>query len=162
MSGATAVDAQSAGAITTLLTHIAMPVSDFDATLAFYAKYTNLAVIHDRYNDDTGLRAAWLANERDRTTPGAARFVIVLLERTPPTNVEGLQIEEKYGFLTSIAHLGLSVDTRDEVDRIAEMARADGCLLLGPLYRNEIVGYICVVTDPDGNNLEFSVEPVLG
>jgi hypothetical protein len=24
------------------------------------------------------------------------------------------------------------------------------------------VGYICVVTDPDGNNIEFSVEQVLG
>ena len=33
---------------TTLLTHIALPVGDFDATLAFYAKYTNLVVIHDR------------------------------------------------------------------------------------------------------------------
>lgn len=158
---ATETDASGVGT-TTLLTHIALPVGDFDATLAFYAKYTNLVVIHDRYNDDTGLRAAWLANERDRTTDGAARFVIVLLERTPPTNVDGIEIEEKYGFLTSISHLGLSVDTRQDVDRIAEMAREEGCLLLGPLYRNEIVGYICVVKDPDGNNLEFSVDQVLG
>ena len=30
------------------------------------------------------------------------------------------------------------------------------------LDRNEVVGYICVVTDPDGNNIEFSVEQVLG
>lgn len=158
-------------AINTLLTHIALPVGDYDATLAFYAKYTNLIVIHDRYNDATGLRAAWLANARDRTAEGAARFVIVLLERTPPINLdptqpdpstEGVVIEEKYGFLTSISHLGLSVDSREEVDRIAAMAREDGCLLLGPLYRNEIVGYICVVKDPDGNNLEFSVEQVLG
>ncbi len=36
------------------------------------------------------------------------------------------------------------------------------CLLLGPMYRNEVVGYICIVTDPDGNNIEFSVEQVLG
>ena len=42
------------------------------------------------------------------------------------------------------------------------MAKDDGCLLLGPMYRNAVVGYICIVTDPDGNNVEFSVEQVLG
>jgi len=27
---------------------------------------------------------------------------------------------------------------------------------------NPVVGYICLVRDPDGNQLEFSVEQVLG
>lgn len=147
--------------ISTLLTHIALPVRSLEATLAFYAKYTDLALIHQREDPDTGLRTAWLANERDRTTPGAARFVIVLIEGKLPTKITG-DIQEQYGFLTSISHLGLSLNSREEVDRIAEMAREDGCLLLGPMYRNEVVGYICIVTDPDGNNLEFSVEQVLG
>ena len=31
-----------------LLTHIALPVRDLDATLAFYAKYTKLVNIHER------------------------------------------------------------------------------------------------------------------
>ena len=144
-----------------VLTHIALPVRDLDATLAFYAKYTTLVVIHRRHDDETGLSTAWLANEADRTTDEAARFVIVLIEGKLPTNITG-DIEEEYGFLTSISHLGLSCTTRDEIDAIAEMARDDGCLLLGPMYRNEIVGYICIVTDPDGNNIEFSVEQVLG
>ena len=144
----------------TLLTHIALPVRDLTATLAFYEKYTNLAVIHERTDATTGLRSVWLANERDRTD-AAARFVIVLIEGKLPTNITG-DIEERYGFLTSISHLGLSLDSRAEVDAIAAMAKDDGCLLLGPMYRNEVVGYICVVTDPDGNNLEFSVEQVLG
>lgn len=150
-----------ASTITTLLTHIALPVRDLEATLAFYDRFTDLAVIHRRVDDETGLRTAWLANERDRTSDGAARFVIVLIEGKLPTNITG-DIEERYGFLTSISHLGLSLDTREEVDRIAEMAREAGCLLLGPMYRNEVVGYICIVTDPDGNNLEFSVDQVLG
>ncbi len=145
----------------TLLTHIALPVRDLDATLAFYEKYTNLVNIHERQDPETGLRTVWLANERDRTVDGAARFVIVLICGSLPTKVTG-DIKEEYGFLRSISHLGLSVDSRDDVDRLAAMAKADGCLLLGPMYRNEVVGYICVVTDPDGNNLEFSVEQVLG
>lgn len=143
-----------------LLTHIALPVRDLDATIAFFAKYTALVNIHQRHDPETGLRTVWLANERDITADGA-RFVIVLICGSLPTKITG-DIKEQYGFLTSISHLGISVDTRAEVDRIAATARADGCLLLGPMYRNEVVGYICVVTDPDGNNVEFSVEQVLG
>ena len=143
-----------------LLTHIALPVRDLDATLAFYAKYTKLVNIHERQDPETGLRTAWLANTRDITDAGA-RFVIVLIHGKLPTKITG-DIKEQYGFLKSISHLGISVESRAEVDRLADMAREEGCLLLGPMYRNEVVGYICVVTDPDGNNLEFSVEQVLG
>ena len=71
-------------------------------------------------------------------------------------------MQEQYGFLTSFSHLGFSLESRGEVDRVAELAREDGCLVLGPMYRNEVVGYICLVRDPDGNNIEFSVEQVLG
>lgn len=143
-----------------LLTHIALPVRDFDKTLAFFSKYTSLVNIHQRFDEETGLRTAWLANERD-ITPDGARFVIVLICGALPKKITG-DIEEHYGFLTSISHLGLGVDTRADVDRIAAMAKEEGCLLLGPMYRNEVVGYICLVTDPDGNNIEFSVEQVLG
>jgi lactoylglutathione lyase len=143
-----------------LLTHIALPVRDLDTTLAFYERYTTLVNIHERRDPATGLRSVWLANQRD-VTAEAARFVIVLICGKLPTNVTG-DIKEEYGFLRSISHLGISLDSRAEVDEIAAMAKADGCLLLGPMYRNEVVGYICIVTDPDGNNVEFSVEQVLG
>jgi predicted lactoylglutathione lyase len=143
-----------------LLTHIALPVRDLQATLAFFAKYTTLVNIHERVDADTGMRSVWLANQRDVTEAGA-RFVIVLIHGKLPTKITG-DIKEEYGFLRSISHLGISLNSREEVDHIATMAKADGCLLLGPMYRNEVVGYICVITDPDGNNVEFSVEQVLG
>ena len=152
---------------TSLLTHIALPVRDLEATLAWYRKYTTLEVIHEREDPDTKLRTAWLANAGDKTELGgdigvqAAKFVIVLIAGKLPTNITG-DIKEEYGFLTSISHLGLSLDSREDVDRVAAMAKEDGCLLLGPMYRNVVVGYICVVKDPDGNNVEFSVEQVLG
>jgi len=144
----------------TLLTHIALPVRSLDAQLAFYEKYTTMVKIHERHDEETGLRTAWIANAEDRTEE-AARFVIVLIEGKLPTQITG-DIEEEYWFLRSIAHLGISVDSRDDVDRIAKMAEADGTLVLGPMYRNPVVGYICLVRDPDGNNVEFSVEQVLG
>lgn len=144
-----------------LLTHIALPVRSLADMLAFYERYTTMKVIHQRVDPETNLRTAWLANERDITEHGA-RFVIVLIEGQVPRNVVGDTIQEHYGFLTSFSHLGISLDTRDDVDRVAEMAKEDGCLVLGPMYRNEVVGYICLIRDPDGNNVEFSVEQVLG
>ncbi|HET7654525.1 MAG TPA: VOC family protein [Acidimicrobiales bacterium] len=144
-----------------LLTHIALPVRSLADMLAFYERYTTMKVIHQRVDPETDLRTAWLANERDITEHGA-RFVIVLIEGQVPRNVVGDAIEEHYGFLTSFSHLGISLDTRADVDRVAEMAKEEGCLVLGPMYRNEVVGYICLIRDPDGNNVEFSVEQVLG
>jgi catechol 2,3-dioxygenase-like lactoylglutathione lyase family enzyme len=143
-----------------LFTHVALPVRDLDATLDFYRRYTTLELIHERTDPDTGLRSVWLANSRDKTDE-AARFVLVLICGSLPTQVTG-DIKEEYGFLTSISHLGISLNTRDEVDRIAAMAADDGILVLGPRYMNPVVGYICIVRDPDGNQLEFSVEQVLG
>ena len=144
----------------TLLTHIALPVSNLQAHLDFYAKYTSMVNIHERFDEETGLRTAWLANPGD-VTEAAARFVIVLIEGKLPTAITG-DIQEEYWFLRSIAHLGISVGSRDEVDRIAAMAKEEGCLVLGPMYRNVVVGYICLVRDPDGTNIEFSVEQELG
>jgi catechol 2,3-dioxygenase-like lactoylglutathione lyase family enzyme len=144
-----------------LLTHIALPVRSLADMLAFYERYTTMKVIHQRVDPETNLRTAWLANERDITEHGA-RFVIVLIEGQVPRNVVGDAIQEHYGFLTSFSHLGISLDSRDDVDRVAAMAKEEGCLVLGPMYRNEVVGYICLIRDPDGNNLEFSVEQVLG
>ena len=143
-----------------LFTHIALPVRDLDATLDFYKRYTTLEKIHERYEPETGLRTVWLANASDKTED-AARFVLVLICGRLPTQITG-DIKEEYGFLRSISHLGLSLSSREEVDATAERAREEGCLLLGPRYMNPVVGYICLIRDPDGNQLEFSVEQILG
>jgi len=87
--------------------------------------------------------------------------VIVLIAGSLPKNITG-DIKEEYGFLRSISHLGISCETRDDVDRLAAMQRRTAACCSGPCNRNVVVGYICVVKDPDGNNLEFSVEQVLG
>ena len=143
-----------------LWTHIALPVRSLDDTMAFYDKYTTLENIHERQDPETNLRSVWLANPGDKTEQ-AARFVLVLIEGSLPKQITG-DIEEEYGFLTSISHLGISLNTRDKVDQIAAMAEEEGILVLGPMYRNDVVGYICLIRDPDGNNIEFSVEQVLG
>ena len=105
-----------------LLTHIALPVRSLDDTLAFYEKFTTLVKISERHDPETRMRTAWLANERDITTPGAARFVIVIMEGALPKHITG-DIVEEYGFLTSIAHLGISLNSRAEVDEVARAGR---------------------------------------
>jgi lactoylglutathione lyase len=154
--------APSQGAPTTLLTHIALPVRNLAAQLAFWERYTTMKVVSTREDPETKLRTAWLANERDIRPDGGARFVVVLIEGSLPRDVVGDEMKEEYTFLTSISHLGISLESRADVDRVAEMAKADGTLVLGPMYRNEVVGYICLLRDPDGNNVEFSVEQDLG
>jgi len=72
----------------TLLTHIALPVSNLDATLAFYAKYTTMEKIHERFDEETHMRSAWIANTEDKTTT-SARFVIVVMEGKLPSQITG-------------------------------------------------------------------------
>ena len=58
--------------------------------------------------------------------------------------------------LTPFAHLGFDVDTPAEVDATAEAGRSSGCLHWEPVDHPPPVGYLCALTDPDGNVVEFS------
>lgn len=122
-----------------VLTHIALAVRDLERTVAFYRKHVRLHVVHQRV--DGGMRVAWLADrEQD------AEFVLVLLEM--PDGVERGP--------RTLQHLGFAVPSRDEVDQAAAAARTDGVLVLEPVEGGPIVGYFCLIEDPDGNHVEFS------
>ncbi len=118
------------------LTHVALPVTDLDASLAFYAEYARMEVVHQR--SDTGMRVAWIS---DRTRP----FVIVLLE-----------LPEVRNPLLPIAHLGVGCRTREEVDALCEKARADGHAVHGPVDSGYPVGYWALISDPDQHTLEIA------
>ena len=90
------------------LTHVALPVRSLAESLSFYARYAALEVVHERKDQATGGRIAWLS---DRTRP----FVVVLIE-----------VPEVKHPLLPIAHLGVGCATRGDVDRLAEQARAEG------------------------------------
>jgi catechol 2,3-dioxygenase-like lactoylglutathione lyase family enzyme len=122
-----------------VLTHVALGVRDLDRTIAFYRKHVGLHVVHER--TDNGNRVVWLA-EREHD----ADFVLVLFQ-VPSAVTLGPG---------SLQHLGFAVGSRAEVDAAAKAARADGLLALEPTYAGPIVGYFCIVHDPDGNQVEFS------
>jgi len=127
------------GAMTDVgLTHIALEVRDLDASIAFYGAFAGMAVVHQRP------QVVWLS---DKTRP----FVIVLIE-VPKVETP----------LLPTAHLGVACASREEIDRLSEKARSDGCLIDGPTDSGPPVGYWAFLRDPDGHTLEISYGQEVG
>jgi len=127
-------------------THIALPCSDIDASIAFYERYTPLRLL-DRREDADGF-GAWLGQPDMADRP----FVLVLVS---------FHRDAGEGPLTTMApfaHIGIEVTSRDEVDAIAEQAAHDDCLHWPASQQPPPIGYICAVRDPDGNVIEFSYD----
>jgi catechol 2,3-dioxygenase-like lactoylglutathione lyase family enzyme len=120
------------------LTHVALRVKDLPRSVAFYEKYARLVVCHQR--EENGARVVWLAERKDDPA-----FVFVLI---PMPHTEG----ERPG----VHHFGFSLASRAEVDEVAATARGDGLLREGPRDAGPVVGYFCIVEDPDRNWVEFS------
>jgi len=130
-----------------LLTHIALRVKNIEESAAFYKRYAQLELVAQRKENKT--RVAWLGNPQVKNT-----FVIVLLEMPYHGSEQ-----------PSYDHLGLDVPTREEVNAVAAMAKQEGILSLEPQELGPVAGYLCMVRDPDGNQVEFScgqmINPVL-
>ncbi len=62
----------------------------------------------------------------------------------------------------STDHYGFAVESREEVDRIGELARSEKLLKYGPVYAGPVVGYLVMVRDPSGNTCEFSYGQSIG
>ena len=121
------------------LTHVALPVTDLDASVAFYERYASMRVVHRRTDPDSGTSVAWIS---DLTRS----FVIVLIE--VPT------VDARLGGI--FCHVGVGLASRADVDDICNRARAEGRDVFGPLDSGPPVGYWGYVVDPDGHNLEIS------
>ncbi len=134
-------------------THVAIPVSDLDRSIEFYTKLTPLVVVA-RNVDDNG-RGAWLSNDKQVDDP----FVLVMAEFLPEVAARfGQEPGQPVPTLAPFAHIGIELPTREDVDAMAERARAMGVLMWEPTYISEHVGYVCAAKDPDGNVIEFSCE----
>ena len=122
-----------------VLTHLALGVRDLDRTIEFYSRHAKLHVVHDRH--DGHARVVWLSERAEEPD-----FVLVLFEvrAEPPVAPSTLQ------------HLGFAVESREEVEAAAEAGRREGVLMIPPTDAGPIVGYFCIMQDPDGNQVEFS------
>ncbi len=120
------------------LTHVALPATNLEASVAFYFKYAKMHVVHRRPE------VVWLS---DKTRP----FVIVLME-APDVPFP----------LSPFAHLGVACESREEIDELCEAAQADACLIAGPMDYGPPVGYWAFLRDPDGHTLEISFGQEVG
>jgi catechol 2,3-dioxygenase-like lactoylglutathione lyase family enzyme len=120
------------------LTHVALPVTDLERSVAFYARYAGMQVVHRREG------VVWLS---DRTRP----FVIVL--------IEAAEVEAP---LHPVAHLGVACASREDVDALCRRAKEEDALVSGPLDYGPPVGYWGFLRDPDGHTLEVSYGQEVG
>lgn len=125
------------------LTHVALPVTDLEHSLAFYATYTDLKVVHER-GAERGSRVAWIG---DGTRP----FVVVLIE----TAVVDAP-------LRPMGHLGVGCATPQILLELCELARGQGQLEQGPRDDGPPVGLWAFLRDPDGHTLELSYGQEIG
>ncbi|MBU0743534.1 VOC family protein [bacterium] len=124
------------------LTHIALPVTDLDRSIDFYAVYAGMEVVHRRAGSQG--EVAWIS---DRTRP----FVVVLIERA---SVDAP--------LLAPGHLGVALSSRAEVDLRCDIAREEGVLVKEPEQAGPPVGYRAVLRDPDGHTVELTYGQQVG
>lgn len=126
-------------------THVALPSSDLDRSIDWYERYTPLVVLSRM--EDTNGQSAWLTHEGPADHPFVLVLVMFYAEQGRPQPQ-----------LAPFAHLGIELPGKDDVDRVAEQARAEGCLTWEPQQLPPPVGYVCAAHDPDGNVVEFSFD----
>jgi catechol 2,3-dioxygenase-like lactoylglutathione lyase family enzyme len=125
------------------LTHIALPAADIERSIKFYSKYAGMEVIHRRVDVKENVAVVWLC---DRTRP----FVIVLIQTQSIT------------VLSPLAHLGVGCKSREYMDALCEMAKAEGCLIQEQKDSGYPIGYWAFLRDPDGHTLELSFGQEIG
>jgi catechol 2,3-dioxygenase-like lactoylglutathione lyase family enzyme len=124
-------------------THIALPSADLDASIAWYETFTPLVLL-DRREDADG-QSAWLCHDGQVENP----FILVLVMFFKDRGT-------RQPHLAPFAHIGIEVPERADVIEIADRARTAGCLVWEPQQMPDPIGFICAITDPDGNVIEIS------
>jgi lactoylglutathione lyase len=127
-------------------THIALPCTDIDATIVWYERFTPLRLL-ERHEDAQGY-GAWLGDPDQGVKP----FILVLVSFFRD------QDKGRQPVMAPFAHLGIELPTQDAVDAVAERGRGDGCLVWEPGWLPDPIGYVCALSDPDGNMVEFSFD----
>ncbi len=130
-------------------THLALRVGDIDATIEWYTSMTPLVLI-ERRQDDAGY-GAWLGMPEATNNP----FILVVAQFFPESDPYA---DAPKAVLAPFSHLGIELPTRSAVDEIAARGEAAGSLAMAPKQMPPPIGYICMLTDPDGNMVEFSYD----
>jgi catechol 2,3-dioxygenase-like lactoylglutathione lyase family enzyme len=117
-----------------------------DRTIEWYEKFTPLELL-DRREDADG-EGAWLGHPDQGDKP----FILVLV------SFFGDQDKGPQPIMTPFAHIGIEMPSKEMVDDIAARGEQAGCLTWPAKQMPDPIGYVCALTDPDGNVIEFSYD----
>ena len=125
-------------------THITINVSNLDRSVDFYTSVCGLSIVRDRRQE--GRHNVWLG---PKTAQGEdPLFVLVIVQDAVKVRVD---------------HFGFQCESREEVDRIAQLAREQNTLVEPPIDIGGVVGYFTMLRDPDGHLIEFTAgQPLRG
>ena len=125
-------------------THITINCSDLERSVDFYTSICGLTIVRDRRLE--GRHNVWLG---PMTKPDEdPLFVLVIVQEEVKSRLD---------------HFGFQCESREEVDRIAELARQQDTLLEPPVDIGGVVGYFTMIRDPDGHLVEFTFgQPLKG
>ena len=122
----------------TNLSHIALMSRDVAKIVSFYQDFAEMELIHRRVDD--GINVAWLK------MPDTNGLIIVVIENK---NIE-------LNTFQRVNHFGFDAKSKEIVDSISRKAQMLNCLIYPAFDGGEILGYMCLIADPDGNQLEFA------
>jgi len=122
--------------------HVLFKVQDADNSIRFYSDYMGMGAVLDQRDSD-GVRWVWL---RFSENPYAPLFVLV----------EDSRVKRNVPAPASFQSFCFHLPDLKPVEEISAKAKKDNCLVEPAQYGGHMKGYYCLVSDPDGNLLEFS------
>ncbi len=122
--------------------HILFKVKDADLSIRFYSEYLGMGAVLDQKDGD-GARWVWL---RFSENPNAPYFVLL----------EDSHLKIGPAVTNSLQQFSFRLPDLKPVEEISSKAKKDKCLVEAARYGGHLRGYFCVISDPDGNLLEFT------
>ena len=122
--------------------HIAMFVSDLEASKAFFERYFGAVANSKYHNPKTGLQTYFLSFD------GAVR--IELMHRPDCISCDSS------GCMLGLAHIAFSVGSREKVDSLTAQLEGDGFTVLSPPRTTGDGYYESLILDNDGNKIEIT------
>lgn len=123
--------------------HIAIWTYNLERLHDFYLHYFDIASTEIYYNHSKEFRSYFLLFEGD------CRIEIMEMPNI------GKSKNDPAKHYMGLAHLGIRLGSRNDVDRLTEIIRADGYKVAGEPHTTGDGYYESVILDPDGNRVEL-------
>jgi catechol 2,3-dioxygenase-like lactoylglutathione lyase family enzyme len=132
-------------------THNAIETKDIDKTIEFYTDFCEMRIVKDRHDPTTqpdfNRRVVWMA-------PVAEESPLLVIIEEPQMK----RREDSWA-----RHLGFETGSRDKVGFLYQKAlNRDDCEVTIPEDHGETIGYLFLMTDPDGRIVEFTAGQKVG